>query len=114
MESSTESSYIDLNIKYDAVKKLAYNQRRERYEKGDFVEDLYDLFRENYGTLVVSNDIATKARESGEECKKLEMNESTDTVSIESSTEYSNIDLTGSLLSRTVTSFGLFLKIMYR
>jgi len=77
--SVTEPVNVDLSIEYDAAAKLAYNQWREQYQKGDFDDDRYDAFKANYEVLTVANVIAAKeARESGESRERLEFNEFAD------------------------------------
>jgi len=70
---------VDLSIEYDAAAKIAYNQWREEYEKGDFDEDRYQSFKDNYEALTIMNVIgAKKARETGKVSKRRELNEYAD------------------------------------
>jgi len=85
--TATESPHVDLTIEYDSAAKLAYDQWREQYDKGDFDDERYDVFKANYETLTISNVVAAKqARESGEVCKRLDLDESADTVILEIAT----------------------------
>ena len=56
----------DVSIPYDAAARLAYDQWRAEYNKGDFDAARYETFKTNYETITVANVSAKKkAREEG-------------------------------------------------
>ena len=56
----------DVSIPYDAAARLAYDEWRKKYNKGDFDENRFQNFKANYEAITVSNVIAKKkAREEG-------------------------------------------------
>ena len=59
---------VDLSIPYDAAARLAYDEWRQQFDKGDFDEQRYASFKSNYEAVTVANVVAKKeARESGSE-----------------------------------------------
>lgn len=70
----------DVSIDYDAAAKLAYDEWRNTFSKGDFSEDKFKAFKGNYEALTIANvKDAKKARETGTEAsQKLELNEYAD------------------------------------
>lgn len=61
----------DVSIPYDAAARLAYDEWRIEYNKGDFDARRYENFKENYEFISVSNVKAKKeARDAGEESPK--------------------------------------------
>mmetsp|Transcript_3226 Transcript_3226/g.4808 ORF Transcript_3226/g.4808 Transcript_3226/m.4808 type:complete len:484 (+) Transcript_3226:39-1490(+) len=62
----------DVSIPYDAAARLAYDEWRADYGKGDFDAARYDNFKQNYEYITITN-VKTKkqAREAGEETPKL-------------------------------------------
>lgn len=62
------STDTDVSIPYDAAARLAYDEWRQQFGKGDFNPVRYEQFKENYESITVSNVIAKKkAREDGDE-----------------------------------------------
>ena len=56
----------DVSVPYDAAARLAYDQWRAEYNKGDFDTARYETFKTNYETITVANVSAKKkAREEG-------------------------------------------------
>lgn len=70
----------DVSIDYDAAAKLAYDEWRNTFAKGDFSEDKFKAFKGNYEALTIANvKSAKKARETGTEASQnLELNEYAD------------------------------------
>lgn len=68
---------VDLSIPYDAAARLAYDEWRTTYGKGDFDPTRYENFKNNYETITVANIVAKKkARdEGGSEPTLLTLNE---------------------------------------
>lgn len=59
---------VDLSIPYDAAARLAYDEWREQFNKGEFDAKRYASFKANYEAVTVANVVAKKeARESGSE-----------------------------------------------
>jgi len=55
---------VDIKVPYDAAARLAYDQWRQKYNKGDFDETRYQVFKSNYEAITVANVVAKKkARE---------------------------------------------------
>ena len=55
---------VDIKVPYDAAARLAYDQWRNKYNKGDFDEERYQVFKNNYEAITVANVVAKKkARE---------------------------------------------------
>eukprot|EP00977_Amphora_coffeiformis_P004059 scaffold806_cov142-Amphora_coffeaeformis.AAC.2 len=55
---------VDISVPYDAAARLAYDQWRNKYSKGDFDEARYQVFKNNYEAITVANVVAKKkARE---------------------------------------------------
>ncbi len=71
---------IDVSVPYDAAARLAYDEWRETYNKGDFDPARFESFKNNYQILTVTNiSNAKKAKDAGEEVpKKLDLNEFAD------------------------------------
>lgn len=64
VEESVSSS--DVSIPYDAAARLAYDEWRAKYGKGEFDPVRYQAFRANYETITVANVSAKKrARDEG-------------------------------------------------
>ena len=56
----------DVSIPYDAAARLAYDEWRAQYNKGNFDSDRYLNFKNNYETITVANVVAKKrARDEG-------------------------------------------------
>jgi len=69
----------DVSIDYDAAAKLAYDQWRVDYKKGDFDSDKFSTFKANYAAITIANvKAAKKAREEGGDVEKLELNDFAD------------------------------------
>jgi hypothetical protein len=63
VEETVES---DVSIPYDAAARLAYDDWRVQYNKGDFDSNRYLNFKNNYETITVANVVAKKrARDEG-------------------------------------------------
>jgi hypothetical protein len=63
VEEAVES---DVSIPYDAAARLAYDEWRAQYNKGDFDANRYLNFKNNYETITVANVVAKKrARDEG-------------------------------------------------
>ena len=68
MSQSTAASAVegDVSIPYDAAARLAYDEWRNQFNKGDFDEVRYPNFKANYEAITVANVVAKKrARETG-------------------------------------------------
>lgn len=70
----------DVSVDYDAAAKLAYDEWRNLYGKGDFDSNKFQAFKTNYEALTIVNvKAAKKAREEGtQDVQKLELNEFAD------------------------------------
>ena len=80
-EKETSSDVqVDVSIPYDAAARLAYDEWRVTYKKGDFDATRYESFKNNYKVLTVANISASKkAKDAGEEApEKMELNEFAD------------------------------------
>ncbi len=81
LKLATETE-IDVSIDYDAAAKLAYDQWRKEYNKGDFDATRFESFKSNYVALTVANvKAAKKARDDGlgsDTVQKLELNDFAD------------------------------------
>ena len=66
----------DVSIPYDAAAKLAYDQWRAEYNKGEGSDDKFERFCDNYKVLTVANiSAAKKAKDAGEDApKKMDLN----------------------------------------
>jgi hypothetical protein len=75
-----KAAEYDVSIPYDAAARLAYEEWRETYNKGDFDDSNYEKFKDNYEVLTVANIAAAKkAKDAGvEEPKRMELNEFAD------------------------------------
>ena len=82
-EDSTPNS--DVSIVYDSAARIAYDDWRAKFQKGDFDENKFVTFRENYETVAVANVVAKKvARESkSETTAPIELGEDADFVTVE-------------------------------
>lgn len=61
-----ERADTDLKIPYDAAARLAYDEWRAEFDRGDFSEERYQVFKANYEAITVANVVAKKkAREEG-------------------------------------------------
>lgn len=64
--SMADDDAADVSIPYDAAARLAYDQWREQFSKGDFDEERYQVFKTNYEVVTITNVKAKqKARVSG-------------------------------------------------
>ena len=55
---------VDIKVPYDAAARLAYDQWRNKYDKGEFDDSRYQVFKNNYEAITVANVVAKKkARE---------------------------------------------------
>jgi activator of HSP90 ATPase len=79
----------NVSVDYDAAAKLAYDEWRNLYGKGDFDAKKFQAFKTNYEALTIVNvKAAKKAREEGtQDVQKLELNEFAD-MTVE---EYQNM-----------------------
>ena len=72
VETATEAAASDVSIPYDAAARLAYDEWRVTYSKGDFDQDRYENFKANYEAISVANVSAKKkARDEGTETPTL-------------------------------------------
>lgn len=71
---------IDVSIPYDAAARLAYDEWRSTYDKGDYDAARFESFKNNYNLLTVANiSAAKKARDAGEDKPKaMELNDFAD------------------------------------
>lgn len=60
VQRSMVSDEVDLKIPYDAAARLAYDEWRAKYNKGDFDETRYEVFKNNYEAITVANVVAKK------------------------------------------------------
>lgn len=58
---------VDLRIPYDAAARLAYDEWRAKYDKGDFDPVRYEVFKSNYEAITVANVVAKKKAREEEE-----------------------------------------------
>lgn len=66
MATKAAEPTTDLTIPYDAAARLAYDEWRAKYKKGDFDQTRYEQFKANYEQITVANVSAKKtAREKG-------------------------------------------------
>eukprot|EP00591_Stephanopyxis_turris_P002244 CAMPEP_0195506858 /NCGR_PEP_ID=MMETSP0794_2-20130614/401_1 /TAXON_ID=515487 /ORGANISM="Stephanopyxis turris, Strain CCMP 815" /LENGTH=1043 /DNA_ID=CAMNT_0040633319 /DNA_START=15 /DNA_END=3146 /DNA_ORIENTATION=- len=89
-EEESEPETVDISIVYDSAARVAYDAWRTQYNKGDFDDKKFDVFKANYETVAVANVVAAKeAREAsiaaGEgqaitSTPKMELDDSADTV----------------------------------
>lgn len=64
--ASMADTDTDVSIPYDAAARLAYDEWRAEYKKGDFDAARYETFKNNYETITVANVAAKKkARDDG-------------------------------------------------
>lgn len=74
--ATANEAAVDVSIPYDAAARLAYDEWRTEYKKGDFDAKRYAAFQANYNAITVANVTAKKkARETGEEPRLMSMNE---------------------------------------
>ena len=67
-----ESGDEDVRIPYDSAARLAYDEWRTEFGKGDFDTERYEVFKSNYEAITVANIAAKKkAREEGTEVPSL-------------------------------------------
>lgn len=58
------ATQVDVQVPYDAAARLAYDEWRAKYDKGDFDQSRYQVFKNNYEAITVANVVAKKkARE---------------------------------------------------
>lgn len=56
----------DVTVPYDAAARLAYDEWRSQFQKGDFDAKRFEIFKKNYETITIANVIAKKkARDTG-------------------------------------------------
>lgn len=73
----------DVTIVYDSAARLAYDEWRAKFSKGDFDDAKYETFKANYETVTVFNVVAAKnAREGKPAVDKMELGESADSEKI--------------------------------
>lgn len=79
-ESGVDVQQSDVSVPYDAAARLAYDEWRATYSKGNFDAGRFESFKSNYNMLTVANVSAAKqARDAGEEVPKaMELNEFAD------------------------------------
>ena len=69
---SAVANSVDVSIPYDAAARLAYDEWRKQYDKGDFDESRYPHFKANYEAITIANVSAKKkARDTGTKTPKL-------------------------------------------
>lgn len=96
--ATQEQQAVDISVPYDAAARLAYDQWREQYQKGDFDDTRFAKFKANYEAITVSNVRAKKvAREMGEEPTLLSLNEYGDY----SAEEYATLQKSGKSATTT-------------
>ena len=62
----------DVSIPYDAAARLAYDEWRAQYKKGNFDDDRYASFKANYEAITVANISAKKlARDASEDLPRM-------------------------------------------
>jgi hypothetical protein len=62
----------DVSIPYDAAARLAYDEWREKFNKGKFDDKRYPIFKANYEAITVANVVSkAQARLDGEEAPSL-------------------------------------------
>jgi hypothetical protein len=72
LSSLSAAKKNDLGIIYDSAARLAYDEWRAQFNKGDFSEERYSKFKANYEEITVANVVAKKeAREQGVESPDL-------------------------------------------
>jgi hypothetical protein len=63
---NSETTKVDISVPYDAAARLAYDEWRKEFSKGDFDEKRYLSFKQNYEDISIANVVAKKnAREQG-------------------------------------------------
>jgi len=83
-EKEVEKTNIDVSIPYDAAAKLAYDEWRGKYGKGNFDEKKYERFQQNYKLVAVANVKAAKDRLDGKDAPpNIEMDKFADTKVLE-------------------------------
>lgn len=77
VQRSMVSDDIDISVPYDAAARLAYDEWRAKYDKGDFDEARYQVFKNNYEAITVANVVAKKKarEEDGEPPALMTLNE---------------------------------------
>jgi hypothetical protein len=74
----------DVSIPYDSAARLAYDNWRVKFDKGEFVATRFVVFKENYEIVTVANIAAKKsARESGSAASSIELAADADTAAVE-------------------------------
>jgi hypothetical protein len=64
--ADVDTATTDVSVPYDAAARLAYDEWRGQYNKGDFDAARYEIFKSNYEAISVANVSAKKkAREEG-------------------------------------------------
>lgn len=106
MSMATESSVEtdDVSIPYDAAARLAYDEWRAQFSKGDFDDERYEVFKVNYEAITVANVVAKKvAREEGSEAPALmKLNEYGDCTEEEYKAAMSPPTTTGDVLGKAL------------
>lgn len=65
--NSGASTDVDISVPYDSAARLAYDQWRDQFAKGDFDDSRYGNFKANYEQITVANVVAKKvARDQGD------------------------------------------------
>lgn len=118
MAETTATTDSDVSIPYDAAARLAYDEWRAQFNKGDFDPKRFESFKTNYETITVANVVAKKkAREEGTVSLSLmalnefgdlseeEYQKATTTAAAAATTEQSTpptVTTTGDVLSKAV------------
>ena len=55
-----ETTEVDVSVPYDSAARLAYDEWRGQYDKGDFDEQRFEIFKNNYNTVTIANVKAKK------------------------------------------------------
>lgn len=70
--SAKEVDTSDVSIPYDAAARLAYDEWRAKYDKGNFDNSRYPIFKANYEAITVANVVSkAQARQEGSEAPSL-------------------------------------------
>ena len=103
---------VDLKIPYDAAARLAYDEWRNKYNKGSFDETRYQVFKSNYEAITVANVVAKKKarEEDGEAPALMTLNEFGDfteeeyRAAMEGGSKAAQPTTTGDVLGKAVES----------
>jgi hypothetical protein len=55
-----KSTSVDVSVPYDSAALLAYDEWREKYNKGSFEASKFNMFKQNYYTVTIANVVAKK------------------------------------------------------